>query len=96
VGYRLSPLAQADLDDIWNYSFEQWGLDQAETYIRDIRAAIEAAAERGAKGRRCDDIRPGYFKRAAGSHMMFYRLVDADIEIVRILHGRMDFDSHLD
>jgi DNA-binding beta-propeller fold protein YncE len=30
--YVLPPRAQADLDDIWDYSADRWGLDQAETY----------------------------------------------------------------
>jgi hypothetical protein len=34
--FVLSPRAQADLDDIWDYTADRWGLDQAETYTRDI------------------------------------------------------------
>jgi toxin ParE1/3/4 len=35
-----------------------------------------------------------YRKYAAGSHMLFYRHVESGIDIVRILHSRMDFDRH--
>jgi toxin ParE1/3/4 len=45
-------------------------------------------------GRACDDIRPGYRRYAEGSHIIFYREVRSDIEIVRVLHGRMDPDRH--
>ena len=31
----------------------------------------------------------------AGSHVLFYRNVKAGIDIVRILHSRMDFERHL-
>ena len=34
--YLLSPRAQADLDDIWDYSCERWGDDRAESYVRSI------------------------------------------------------------
>jgi toxin ParE1/3/4 len=45
-------------------------------------------------GRACDDIRQGCRRYAEGSHTIFYREVGGDIEIVRILHGRMDPDRH--
>jgi plasmid stabilization system protein ParE len=33
-GYVLSPRAQADLEEIWDYSVEIWGTDRAEHYVR--------------------------------------------------------------
>ena len=93
--YRLSRLAEADIRSIWDYSAEHWGLDQAETYVRDLQSAFEAIAANPRLGRACDEIRPGYFKRATGSHIVFYRLAGQMIDVVRILHQRMDFDRHL-
>jgi toxin ParE1/3/4 len=48
------------------------------------------------RGRCCDEIRPGYRKYPAGSHVLFYRLLPDGIDIVRILHRRMDFERHLE
>jgi toxin ParE1/3/4 len=93
--FLLSPRAQADLDDIWDYTAERWRLDQAETYTRDIWQRIEKVAARPAIGQDCFDIRVGYFKISCGSHFLFYRLTANGIDIVRILHERMDYDSHL-
>ena len=39
--HRLSPLAEADLEDIWLYTFRQWSLEQADEYHRGIIEAIE-------------------------------------------------------
>jgi len=48
-------------------------------------------------GRACDEVRPGYRKHAVGSHTLYYRIASADvIDVVRILHQRMDVDRHLD
>jgi toxin ParE1/3/4 len=93
--YVLSPRAQADLDEIWDYSAMQWGDDQAEAYSRQIQAAVELIAKTPHRGRPCEDIRPGYSKLAVGLHVLFYRLVDHGIDVVRVLHQRMDFDRHL-
>jgi hypothetical protein len=30
--YRLSPAAERDLEGIWKYTREEWGLEQAERY----------------------------------------------------------------
>jgi toxin ParE1/3/4 len=47
-------------------------------------------------GRPGDEIRAGYRKLAAGSHTLFYRItVEGVIDVVRVLHQRMDVDRHL-
>ena len=42
AGYVLSPAAQADLSEIWDYTARHWGEAQAERYTRDIQATCEA------------------------------------------------------
>ena len=91
----LSPRALADLDDIWVFGAERWGPTQAERYLRRLNAAIETVSEDPRRGRPCNDIRPGYAKFKAGSHTLFFRPVGGRVEIVRILHSRMDFDQYL-
>ena len=95
TGFVLSPLAQADLRDIWDYTADKWGLDQAESYLRVIEAAIKFVAAEPQRGRTADQIRLGYRKYLAGTHVLFYRLSPQGVDIVRILHQRMDFDRHL-
>ena len=95
-GYILSPAAQADLNQIWDYSARNWGAAQANRYVLDIRRAIEGLADGSRQGRAIDDIRPGYRKLAVASHFLFYRITDAGmIDIIRILHQRMDAASRL-
>lgn len=93
--FSLVPAARADLDGIWEYTVQQWGLDQAEFYVGKIRAAVELLAHNPRRGRTCSEIRVGYFKYVVGSHVIFYRPLDRGIVVMRILHGRMDFDSNL-
>jgi plasmid stabilization system protein ParE len=35
------------------------------------------------------------YEHPVGSHVLFYRLTDDGIDVVRILHNRMDFERHL-
>lgn len=48
--YRLSRRAKADLDDIWAYSEQRWGVEQAADYARDLQATIEMIAEHPGMG----------------------------------------------
>ncbi len=95
-GLLLSPAARADLEEIWDYTARTWGKAQAERYILEIREACESLARGTRQGRPIDDIRPGYHKLAVRSHFLFYRLTDAgQIDIVRILHRKMDVPGRL-
>jgi toxin ParE1/3/4 len=94
--YLLSPAARADLEEIWEYTRQHWGVDQAEDYIRELQHAMARAAANPRIGRACDEIRIGYRKLAGGSHVFFYRVTDNGvIDVVRVLHQRMDVDRHL-
>lgn len=93
--YRLSPLAEADLEEIWLYTFRQWSLEQADKYHRDIIAAIEGLAS-GRNVAQQADVREGYWKYAVGAHVLYFRRSDASLDVIRILHGRMDVALHLE
>ena len=42
--YRLSPLAEADLDEIWLYTRDHWSVQQADQYVSDILDVCEKLA----------------------------------------------------
>jgi toxin ParE1/3/4 len=92
--YTLSPLARADLDEIWNYTVNQWSVTQADRYIRQIERAIEDIVVNPGLGRPCEEIRAAYRKHPIGSHMLFYRRQKTIIDVVRILHQSMDTERH--
>ena len=95
AGYAFSPAAQADLSEIWDYTAEHWGEAQAERYTRDIQAACEGLSGGNLVGLSAEAIRAGYWKVAVGSHVIYYREREDTLEIVRILHRRMDVSRHL-
>ena len=92
--YRLRPLAEDDLENIWLYTFKNWSLEQADLYVRDIIANLEDLAA-GRKAGHAVDIRDGYFRHAVGAHFIFYRVTGSVLDIVRVLHQRMDVGRHL-
>jgi toxin ParE1/3/4 len=80
---------------IWTFSLAEWGLTQADRYIADMEARFRAIAENPKIGQACDQIRKGHYRIASGSHFIFYRVDKEQIRIVRVLHRRRDFRSHL-
>jgi toxin ParE1/3/4 len=92
----LTPAALADLEEVWHYTAERWSDEQAERYTGAIANACQDIADQRRTGRSIDDIRRGYFKLAIGKHLVIYRLTsDGAVDIVRILHQRMDVVDHL-
>jgi len=93
--YRLTPAAQRDLSSIWDYTQERWDVHQAETYVDEIRVAVERIADDPRRGRACDEIREGYRRYSIGSHLLFYIARPDGVDVIRILHQRMDPARHL-
>ena len=93
--YRLTPAAQRDLSSIWDYTQQRRDVRQAEKYILEVKAAMERIAADPDRGRACDEIRAGYRRYGIGSHVLFYLERSEGVDIVRILHQRMDPTRHL-
>ena len=94
--YRLRSLAQDDLETIWNNTVEQWGIDQAERYLDMLFTCFDDLAANPLLGRQRDEVNPGYRSFPQGRHVVFYKLEPTGIEIIGIVHQRVDVDRHLD
>jgi len=94
--YRVRPRARADLEDIWRYTVETWGQEQADAYLTEIFAGFDRLARNPKLGRDAGEIRAGYSRYPAGKHMIFYRQAKRGfVDIVRVLHERMLPERHL-
>ncbi|WP_070157490.1 type II toxin-antitoxin system RelE/ParE family toxin [Sphingobium phenoxybenzoativorans] len=93
--YRLTPAAARDLADIWRYTEKEWGRDQANAYALAIRAACGDLAKFPRQAQDCAHIRQGYRRRSTGRHIIYFRVTDYGIAVVRILHQRMDTKRRL-
>ena len=87
--------AEDDLVAIWRYSCERWGIAQADRYLDELGEAIEALAGNPRLGSDCGHVRACYRRLRIRHHSVYYRLSASRIEIVRVLHERMEPDRHL-
>lgn len=95
--YRISKEAQADLENIWLYTLENWSAEQADRYINRILDEIEYLSRKPDSGVDVKHIRKGYFRSKVKSHLLFYKVDPGkkELELIRVLHERMDIESHL-
>jgi toxin ParE1/3/4 len=91
-----SPRAISDLYDITRYGRREFGEAQARRYAANIEIVCLKLADGRLRGRPSDDPIPGLWKHRAGSHLIFFHLGKPDtLEIVRVLHGKMNIEDHL-
>lgn len=94
--YRIRQLAENDLEQIWLYSFHEWGMGQADSYIRLIVDRFSWLAKNPLIGKRRDDIKPGYYSFPEGRHIIFYIITKDGIDIIGIPHQSMDVINHFE
>jgi toxin ParE1/3/4 len=87
---KLSPLAAHDIEQIWNYTANQFGIAHAEDYARQIWRAMEDIAAHPFIGQACPEIRAGYHRYRAGSHVRFHMVAENGVTLIPILHQGMD------
>ena len=87
---RLTPRAEADLEDIWRYSAEEWGEDQADRYVDALVETFAALCEVPGMARERTEFSPPVQVHPSGRHVVVY-LVDGEaLLVVRVLGGRQD------
>jgi toxin ParE1/3/4 len=85
-----------DLNDIWDYTFEQWSENQADRYYATVKFACKEIGENPELGREYNEIRKNLLGLKSGKHIIFYHLISEDeVEVIRILHERMDLKNRL-
>lgn len=90
----FSPASENDLDAIWDYSADNWGIEQADRYIDLIRDACARLVSGRIRGRPVD-VREGYRKQAVGSHLIYFRESEDAVIVIRLLHSRQDVERNL-
>ena len=94
--FKIKATARNDLKGIAKYTEKTWSREQRNNYLTEFDQAFHRLAENTELGKTCDHIRSGYRVFPVGSHLVFYKLgTGGIIEIIRVLHKRMDVSSRL-
>lgn len=94
--YLLSQKAIDDLSAIWEYTFETWSEHRADSYYIALVKDCQKLADHSYLGRNYHEIGIDIFGYKSGEHLIFYRKLDqSTIEVIRILHYRMDLKKRI-
>ncbi len=90
----LSPSAETDLEEIGD-AIASDSPNRAISFIREIRQHCDtiSTAPRAAPER--NDLAPGLRMLVHGNYLIFYRVLDGEIRIERVLHGARNIQALL-
>lgn len=88
--HEISRAAEADLKDIYRYTFLAFGRRQAERYLKDLGSVFAMLADFPDMGRPFQDNSRSFIH---GSHIVIYRIQGDVVMIGRIFHGARDRSS---
>ncbi len=87
---EFSALSRSDVDDILLYTAQNWGHNQLLEYKKKLEDAFAILKKNPEIGRK---IESSYRSFSVGNHCVIYRIEEAVIYIIRILHNRMDIST---
>ena len=84
------------MKSIWIYTFDEWSEKQADKYYASIEFACLQIGENPELGKEYEEIKSNLLGLRIGKHIILYQVVnEQEIEIIRILHERMDLIKRL-
>lgn len=94
--YRLTPAANADLEDIWLYTARNWSADQADRYTEALEDAFGALLGMPEIARERHEFNPPVRIHPSAQHVIVYRIQNDRLIILRVLGGRQNWRALLD
>ena len=85
----VSPLAQADVDEIWDHIARD-SIRNADRFVDRLEQRFGVLAANPRLGVARDDLRPGLRRFGYGRYLIYYRLIRDGIEVLRVVHGARD------
>lgn len=88
--YLLNVLASRDLTEIADY-FESTNLEAGESFFREFNRKCQQLIAFPNSGKSYADIRSDLRGLSFEGYIIFYRILDDGVEILRVLSGRRNF-----
>lgn len=87
----FTPAAEQDLEDIWIYTSQRWSPRQADSYIDGLEATFQTLLSMPEIARERPEYTPPIRIHPSAHHLIIYRLIGADLVVLRVLSGRQDW-----
>ena len=97
--YILAPRAAKDIENIFFYTLNHWGMVQAEKYVSQLKQSMQRLAKGEIAGKSCQsaigELGAGSYYYHQGRHYIIYREHPIGIEVIALYHDRMNLADHL-
>lgn len=93
--YELSRAAERDLDDIYVYTFHQFGALQADVYFESLEECLGKLAENPLLGVDASNLRAGYRRFVHQRHTLYYKKVKTGVRAIRVLGPGMSIERSM-
>ena len=91
----ISNRAEADLREIWSWTYRRFGEAQADRYLDELGDGLQRCEAEPERGKNRSTVRPVYWSQLVRHHLVFYTFTQREVVIQRVLHGRMDPVRHV-
>ena len=91
----LSPSAIRDLQDISSYTLLTWGKEQEDRYLKGLWGKLAEVQSNPESSRLREDLAKGCRSTRYEKHVIFFSFEGQTLQVIRILHGKMDLSNHL-
>ncbi|MDN5753561.1 MAG: type II toxin-antitoxin system RelE/ParE family toxin [Nitrosospira sp.] len=91
----VTPKAEADIIGVWVYTREEWGVDQADKCLDHLEEGMRQLVNHALLGADYAHVLPGYRRLQAEHHAVFYKVVEPEVLVIRVLHDSMDAPARL-
>ncbi len=94
ASYKVSPVAQRDLVDIYVRGFNQWGERKADSFQLQLISSFQILAENPDIGHEVT-IRAQLQRFELNPYVIFYRKFSYGVRIARVLYKNRAMEKHL-
>ncbi len=97
MAHRILPSAKERMIEIWDYTCEKWGEEQADSYVSGLFVELDKISLARHRWNRVDnDELADVFVAKYRHHFVFFReLTDGQLGVISILHEKMDIPMRL-
>ena len=85
----ITPQAEIDLIDIWQFIADD-SIERADSFLDSIDNTVKNLVRMPNMGRSREEIARNLRSFPVGNYVVFYRIIEEGIEVLRVLHGSRD------
>ena len=91
--FNITPAASQDMASIADHLADRVGLNSSDRFLQGVTAKIAWLTQFLSMGRRRDDLAPGIRSLNYEKYLIFYRMNDEAVDILRVVQGSRNLEQ---